>query len=71
MNEVFLTLNEVFLRLFLSCMANAVVKLAMTGNGPYYSTLVVICDVCFLLLLLSVICVVLCSVYVPMCTVTG
>jgi len=50
LTEVFLTLTEVFLTLtegfpcfFLSCKANARVKLAKTGHGPHSSTLVVIC----------------------------
>ena len=47
--EVFLTLTEVFPCFFLSCKANARVKLAKTGNGPHSSTLVVICVVRFYL----------------------
>jgi hypothetical protein len=45
LTEVFLTLSEVFPYFFLSCKANARVKLAKTGHGPHYSTLVVICVV--------------------------
>ena len=39
------TLTEVFPCFFLSCKANARVKLAKTGHGPHSSTLVVICVV--------------------------
>jgi len=50
LTEVFLTLTEVFPRFFLSCKANARVKLAKTGHGPHSSTLicifVVLCIVC-------------------------
>ena len=46
--EVFLTLTEGFPCFFLSCKANARVKLAKTGHGPHSSTLVV---ACFVLLL--------------------
>ena len=52
LTEVFLTLTEVFLTLtavfpcfFLSCKANARVKLAKTRHGPHSSTLVIICVV--------------------------
>jgi hypothetical protein len=45
LTEVFLTLTEVFPYFFLSCKANARVKLAKTGHGPHSSTLVVICVV--------------------------
>ena len=41
-SEVFLILAEVFPCFFLSCKANARVKLAKTGHGPHSSTLVVI-----------------------------
>ena len=44
-SEVFLILTEVFPCFFLSCKANARVKLAKTGHGPHSSTLVVICVV--------------------------
>jgi hypothetical protein len=55
-------LTEVFPCFFLSCKANARVKLAKTGNGPHSTTLVCICIVQMLLFVLSVvICVVLCS----------
>ena len=40
---VFLTLTEAFPCFFLSCKANARIKLAKTGQGPHSSTLVVIC----------------------------
>ena len=43
LTEVFLTLTKVFPCFFLSCKANARVKLAKTGHGPHSSTLVVIC----------------------------
>ena len=39
------TLTEGFPCFFLSCTANARVKLAKTGHGPHSSTLVVICVV--------------------------
>jgi hypothetical protein len=42
LTEVFLTLTEVFPCFFLSCKANARVKLAKTGHGLHSSTLVVI-----------------------------
>jgi hypothetical protein len=45
LTEVFLTLTEVSPRFFLSCKANAKVKLAKTGHGPHSSTLVCICFV--------------------------
>jgi hypothetical protein len=62
LTEVFLTLTEVFLCFFLSCKANARVKLAKTGHGLHSTTLVCICVVWVLLFVLSVvICVVLCS----------
>jgi hypothetical protein len=41
-SEVFLNLTEVFQCFFLSCKANARVKLVTTGHGPHSSTLVVI-----------------------------
>jgi len=41
LSEVFLTLTEVFPCFFLSCKANARVKLAKTGHGPHSTTLVV------------------------------
>jgi hypothetical protein len=43
LTEGFLNLTEVFPCFFLSCKANARVKLAKTEHGPYSSTLVVIC----------------------------
>ena len=54
LTEVFLTLTEVFPCFFLSCKANARVKLAKTGHGPHCSKLVVIC---VLLLLFVLFCV--------------
>jgi len=54
MTEVFLTLTEVFPCFFLSCKANARVKLAKTGHGPHYSTSVVICVVHLLFVLFYV-----------------
>ena len=45
------TLTEVFLCFFLSCNANARVKLTQTGHGPHCSTLVVICVVLLLFVL--------------------
>jgi len=63
LTEDFLTLTEVSPCFFLSCKANARVKLAKTGHGPHSSKLVVICVVLF------VICVVLCIVCVYMCSV--
>ena len=41
LTEFFFTLTEVLPCFFLSCMANARVKLAKTGHGPHSSTLVV------------------------------
>ena len=46
------TLTEVFPCFFLSCKANARVKLAKTGHGLHSSTLVVICVVLLLFVLL-------------------
>jgi len=47
----FFTLTEVFPRFFLSCKANARVKLAKTRHGPHSSTLFVICVVRLLFVL--------------------
>jgi hypothetical protein len=44
-SEVFLNLTEGFPCFFLSCKANARVKLTNTGRGPHSFTLVVICVV--------------------------
>ena len=52
--EVFLTLTEVFPCFFLSCKANARVKLAKTEHGPHSSTLVIICVVPLLFVLFCV-----------------
>jgi hypothetical protein len=54
MTEVFLTVNKVFPCFFLSCKANARVKLAKTGHGPHFSTLVFICVVRLLFVLFYV-----------------
>jgi hypothetical protein len=54
LTEVFLTLTEIFPCFFLSCKANARVKLAKTGHGPHSSTLVVICVVQLLFVLFCV-----------------
>ena len=62
LTEVFLTLTEVFPCFFLSCKANARVKLAKTGHGPHSSTLVCICVVRLLLFVLFGRCV-CCSMY--------
>ena len=51
LTEVFLTLTEGFPCFFLSCKANARVKLAKTGHGPHSSTLLVICVVPLLFVL--------------------
>jgi len=61
--EVFLTLTEVFPCFFLSCKANARVKLAKTGHDPHSSTLVVICVVMLLFVLFSVLFVCKCVLY--------
>ena len=48
-SEVFLTLTEGFLCFFLSCKANARVKLAKSGHSPHSSKVVicvVLCTVC-------------------------
>jgi magnesium-transporting ATPase (P-type) len=54
LTEVFLTLTEVFPCFFLSCKANARVKLAKTGHGPHSTTLVVNSVVLLLILLFCV-----------------
>jgi len=54
LTEVFLTLTEVFSCFFLSCKANARVKLAKTGHGPHSSKLVIICVVLLLFVLFYV-----------------
>jgi len=48
LTEVFLTLTEVFPCFFLSCKANARIKVAKTGHGPHSSTLVGICVVLYI-----------------------
>ena len=57
LTEVLLNLTEVFPCFFFSCKANARVKLAKTGHGPHYSTLVVVCVVRLLIVLFYVLCV--------------
>jgi hypothetical protein len=52
--EFFLILTEVFPCFFLSCKANARVKLAKTGHGLHCSTSVVICVVLLLFVLFCV-----------------
>jgi len=56
----FLTLTEGFPFFFLSCKANARVKLAKTGHGPHSSTLVIICVVRLLFVLFYVLIVYKC-----------
>ena len=51
LTEVFLTLTKVFPCFFLSCKANARVKLAKTGHGPHSTTLVCTCIVRLLFVL--------------------
>jgi len=53
-SEVFLTLTEVLPCFFLSCKANARVKLAKMGHGPHSSTSVFICVVRLLFVLFYV-----------------
>jgi hypothetical protein len=57
LTEVFLTLTEDFPYFFLSCKANAKVKLAKMGHGPLFSKLVVICVFLLLFVLFYVLCV--------------
>ena len=57
LTEIFLTLTEVFPYFFLSCKANARVKLAKTGHGPHSSKLDVICVVLLLFVLFRCLCV--------------
>ena len=54
LTEVFLILTEVLPCFFLSCKANARVKLAKTGHGPPSSILFVICVVRLLFVLFYV-----------------
>jgi hypothetical protein len=54
LTEVFLTLTEVSPCFFLSCKANARVKLTKTGHGPHSSTSVCICVVWLLFVLFYV-----------------
>jgi len=60
LTEVFRTLTKVFPCFFLTCKANARVKLAKTGYGPHSSTLVCICVVRLLFVLFGYLC---CSMY--------
>ena len=62
-SEVFLTLTESFPCFFLSCKANARVKLAKTGHGPQSSTLGCICVVRLLFVLFCVLFVCKCVLY--------
>jgi len=62
LTEVLLTLTEVFPCFFLSCKANARVKLAKTGHGSHSSTLVCICVVRLSLFVLLG-CYLCCSMY--------
>ena len=59
---------EVFPCFFLSCKANARVKLAKTGHGPHSSKLVVICVVLLLFVLFYVLFVCKCVLYYRMTT---
>jgi len=54
LTEFCLTMTEVFPCFFLSCKANARVKLAKTGHGPHSSTLFVLCVVQLLFVLFCV-----------------
>jgi hypothetical protein len=54
LTEVYITLTEVFPCFFLSCKANARIKLTKTRHGPHSSTLVVICVVRLLFVLFYV-----------------
>jgi len=59
----FLTLTEVFPYFFLSCKANARVKLTKTGHCPHSSTLVFICVVLLLFVLFCMLFVCKCVLY--------
>ena len=61
--EVFLTLTKVFPCFFLSCKANARVKLTKTGHGLHSSKLVNICVVLLLFVLFCVLFVCKCVLY--------
>jgi hypothetical protein len=61
LNEVFLTLTEVFPCFFLSCKANARVKFAKTEHGLHFTTLVCICAVRMILLFALFGCYLCCS----------
>jgi len=61
--EVFLTLTEVFPCVFLSCKANARIKLSKTGHGPHSSNLGVICVVLLLFVSFYVLFVCKCVLY--------
>jgi len=60
---LFLTLTEVFPCFFLSCKANARVKLAKTGHGLHSSKLLVICVAVLLIVLFHVLFVCKCVLY--------
>jgi hypothetical protein len=62
---VFLTLTEIFPCFFLTCKANARVKLAKMGHGPHSSKLVCICVVRLLFVLFYVLFV--CKYELPPC----
>ena len=63
LTEIFLNLTKVFTCCFLSCKANARVKLAKTRNGPHSSKLVVICVVLLLVVLFYILFVCKCVLY--------
>ena len=63
LTEVFLTPIEFYPCFFLSCKANAGVKLAKTGHGPHSSKLVIICVVLLLFVLFYVLFVCKCVLY--------
>ena len=63
LTEVFLTLTKVFPCFFLSCKANARLKLAKKGHGPPSSKLVFICVVLLLFALFYVLFVCKCVLY--------
>jgi len=65
LTEVFLTWTDVFPCFFLSCKANARVKLAKSGHVLHSSTLVCICVVRLLFMLFHVLSV--CKCVLPPC----
>jgi magnesium-transporting ATPase (P-type) len=62
-SKVFLTLTEVFPCFFLSCRANARVKVAKRGHSPHSSKSVVICVVLLFFVLFYVLFVCKCVLY--------